>query len=109
MIKHEQWDIGGEIVKADNRYVVKDNTLLDNLIVSSTKLKPHKHTTGHKHVGQEEVYIFVKGWGVMQIDDERFDVKEGDTVLIQDGVFHRVYAGNTGCYFICVFDGRRNH
>jgi len=53
--------------------------------------------------------MFIKGHGVMQIDDDRFDVNEGDTVLIQDGVFHRVYAGTTGCYFICVFDGRRNH
>jgi len=109
MTKYEQWDIGGEVVKADDRYVVKDNTLLNNLIVSSTNLKPGKSTTGHKHEGQEEVYIFVKGHGVMQIDDERFDIKEGDTVLIQDGVFHRVYAGTTGCYFICVFDGRRTH
>ena len=108
-MKYTQWDIGGDIVKADDRYTVKDNTTLKNLIVSSTNLKPGKSTTGHKHEGQEEVYMFVKGHGVMQIDDDRFDVKEGDTVLIEDGVFHRVYAGTTGCYFICVFDGRRNH
>lgn len=108
-MKYENFDIGGDIVKSDERYTVKDNTTLNNLIVSSTNLKPNKSTTGHKHEGQEEVYMFVKGHGVMQIDDERFDVKEGDTVLIQDGVFHRVYAGIKGCYFICVFDGRRNH
>jgi mannose-6-phosphate isomerase-like protein (cupin superfamily) len=108
-MKYENYDIGGDIVKADDRYVVKDNTTLNNLIVSSTNLKPNKCTTGHKHQGQEEVYVFVKGNGVMQIDDTRFDVKEGDTVLIEDGVFHRVYAGVNGCYFICVFDGRREH
>ena len=45
----------------------------------------------------------------MELDDDKFAVYEGDTVLIKDGVFHRVHAGAEGCYFICVFDGRRNH
>ena len=48
-------DIGGVITKEDDRYVVKDNTLLKDLVVSSTNLNPMKSTTGHKHKGQEEV------------------------------------------------------
>ena len=36
-------------------------------------------------------------------------VKAGDVVLIPDGWFHRVHAGPRGCYFVCVFDGRRTH
>jgi len=106
-MKLEGWDIGGAIIKADDRYVVKDNTTLKNLIVSSTKLNPNKSTSGHKHKGQEEVYMFIKGRGRMELDDNTFDVIEGDTVLIEDGVFHRVHAGVEGCYFICVFDGTR--
>lgn len=102
-------NIGGEIVKQDDRYVVKDNTTLKNLIVSSTDLKAGKSTTGHSHAGQEEVYYFIKGSGKMELDDKSFVVKEGDVVLIEDGVFHRVHAGPMGCYFVCVFDGRRNH
>ena len=39
-------DIGGEIAKEDERYVVKDNTTLKNLILSSTDLKAMKCTTG---------------------------------------------------------------
>lgn len=103
-------DIGGEVVKEDARYVVKDNTSLNNLIVSSTKLNPKKSTTGHRHAGQEEVYYFTKGKGQMELDHRIFDVKEGDVVLIEDNVFHKVH--NTGDFtleFICVFDGRRNH
>lgn len=102
-------NIGGDIVKQDERYTVKDNQTLNNLIVSSTELKPKKSTTGHKHQGQEEVYYFVKGSGKMELDNKSFVVKEGDVVLIEDGVFHRVHAGPMGCYFVCVFDGRRNH
>ncbi len=100
-------DIGGTIAKQDDRYIVKDNTTLKNLVVSSTDLKPRKSTSGHKHRGQEEIYFFVKGNGTMEIDDNKFKVGKGDTVLIEDGAFHRVYAGNKGCYFVCVFDGKR--
>ena len=102
-------DIGGSIAKEDERYVVKDNTTLTNLVVSSTDLKATKSTSGHKHEGQEEVYYFVKGSGRMELDDKIVNVNEGDVILIEDGVFHRVHAGPLGCYFVCVFDGRRKH
>ena len=109
-MKYEKWDIGGEVVKDDHRYIVKDNTLLNNLVVSSTMLSAKKSTTGHRHAGQEEVYMFVSGSGQMELDHKIFDVTAGDTVLIEDNVFHRVH-NNTdiGLKFICVFDGGRNH
>jgi len=102
-------NIGGSITKEDDRYTVKDNTLLNNLVVSSTDLKPMKSTSGHNHKGQEEVYFFIRGDGKMELDGKEMVVKEGDTVLIEDGVFHRVHAGPKGCYFVCVFDGKRAH
>jgi len=101
-------DIGGEITKMDDRYIVRDNNTLKNLVLSSTQLRPNKSTTGHNHKGQEEVYFFVSGSGIMELDDDRIEVGPGDVVLIEDGVFHRVHAGNNGCYFVCVFDGRRD-
>ena len=103
-------DIGGEVAKEDERYIVKDNTTLKNLVVSSTRLNPRKATTGHKHPGQEEVYYFIEGTGKMELDDETIKVQPGDVVLIEDGVFHRVHnTGDYGLYFVCVFDGKRNH
>ena len=107
-------DIGGEIAKEDERYVVKDNTTLKNLILSSTDLKAMKCTTGHAHVGQEEIYNFVKGSGRMEMIDlngSKYDIpfKEGDVILIPDGWFHRVHAGTFGAYFVCIFDGKRKH
>ena len=46
----------------------------------------------------------------MEIDDKRFPVTEGDVVCINDGEFHKVYnTGHLGLYFVCVFDGSRNH
>ena len=45
----------------------------------------------------------------MWLDDEEFYVAQGDVVQIPDGVYHRVEAGPEGLYFVCVFEGRRNH
>ncbi len=100
-------DIGGSVAKQDERYVVKDNPFGNKLILSSTLLEPNKSTSGHFHNGQEEVYFFVKGQGEMELDDDKFKVKAGDIINIEDGVFHRVH--NTSktkqLYFVCVFDG----
>ena len=52
----------------------------------------------------------------MVVGTKTYNVKAGDTILIPDGDFHKVW--NTGGYdisgygdleFICVFDGKRNH
>ena len=109
-MKYSSWDIGGDIVKNNSTYTVKDNTELKNLVVSSTMLSANKSTTGHRHKGQEEVYIFISGKGQMELDHKIFDVQEGDTVLIQDNVFHKVHnTTDYGLYFMCIFDGGRNH
>ena len=108
-MKYTIKDTGGEVVKEDDRYIVKDNKMLHNLVVSSTQLNPNKRTTGHNHKGQEEVYFFIEGEGTMWLDKKAMNVKKGDVVLIEDGVFHKVKAGPNGLYFVCVFDGRRKH
>lgn len=102
-------NIGGEVIKDNETYLLRDNKLLNNLVLSSTELHPNKSTNGHRHAGQEEVYHFVRGSGTMDLDDATFHVGPGDIVLIEDDVFHRVHAGPEGCYFVCVFDGKRNH
>jgi mannose-6-phosphate isomerase-like protein (cupin superfamily) len=104
------FDIGGEIVKQDDRYTVTDNKELKSLVLSSTVLHRGKSTSGHKHPGQEEVYIFVGGHGEMELDDHRFSVQKNDVILVKDGVFHRVHnTGDINLIFVCVFDGKRNH
>ena len=103
-------NVGGDIVKDNDVYQLRDNTTLKNLVLSSTLLHAGKQTTGHKHDGQEEVCFFIAGKGEMLIDEERFAVEPGDIVLIEDGEFHRVYnTSQEDLYFVCVFDGNRNH
>ena len=109
-MKHSICDIGGVVVKDNETYVLKDNTALKNLILSSTDLKPKQSTRGHSHPGQEEVYYFVSGNGIMELDNEKIPVCPGDVILIKDGVFHRVHnTEEENLYFVCVFDGKRNH
>ena len=102
------------VVKSNETYDVIDNTNLDKLIVSKTVLHPGKETGGHNHSGQEEVYVFMKGEGKMVVGTNTYNVKAGDTILIPDGAFHKVYntsnyKANNPLIFVCVFDGGRNH
>jgi mannose-6-phosphate isomerase-like protein (cupin superfamily) len=108
--KLNSFSLKGEIKKFNDTYIVKDNTTLNNLVVSSTLLYCNQSTSGHYHKGQEEVYFFLSGIGEMELDKDKFKVSPGDIVLIEDGVFHRVHnTSDTDLYFVCVFDGKRNH
>jgi mannose-6-phosphate isomerase-like protein (cupin superfamily) len=109
ILKCNLYNIFGDVIKDDDRYKVMDNTKLNNLVLSSTDLYAYGSTTGHKHVGQEEVYMFIKGSGTMELDEQVIDVKADDVVQIPDGVFHRCHASKEGLYFVCIFDGGRNH
>jgi mannose-6-phosphate isomerase-like protein (cupin superfamily) len=104
-------DISGTIVKDNETYIVVDNTFLNNLVLSKTILHPARSTGGHSHAGQEEVYQFIYGTGTMEVGEELFDIRAGDTVLIPDGKFHRVHNLSTleDLVFVCVFDGKRSH
>jgi oxalate decarboxylase/phosphoglucose isomerase-like protein (cupin superfamily) len=109
-IKYDIHDVGGEIVKDNETYLLKDNKTLNNLVLSSTELYRGQSTRGHSHAGQEEVYFFVQGTGIMMVDEQRFRVTAGDIILIPDGAFHRVINdGDMNLVFNCVFDGKRNH
>ena len=109
-MKFNIFDIEGEIVKDNDTYILEDHTSLNNLVVSSTLLKPFQETRGHSHKGKEEVYFFIKGRGEMTIDDKTFSVSTEDVVTIPDGAFHKV-KNLTGSYlyFVCVFEGNRDH
>lgn len=113
MTKLTVHNVGGEIVKDNEVYLLRDNKTLKNLVLSSTKLYRGQQTRGHRHKGQEEVYFFVQGYGKMIVGEETsepFDVQQGDIVLIPDGAFHRVINdGEMHLIFNCVFDGKRNH
>ncbi len=86
-------------------YSVHDLAFLEHLNVSMTVLHEGKETSGNSHDNQEEVYIFIKGSGKMQLGEETFGVKEGDVVLIKKGLFHKVFNKGSGdLVFFCIFE-----
>ena len=112
MIKVNQFNIGGDLIKSTDVYDLYDNKTLNNLVLSQTVLKPTQTTNGHSHAGQEEIYFFISGRGVMTINSQTIQVTEGDIIFVPDGAFHRVYNSSMkfNLVFNCVFDGgMRNH
>ena len=111
---YKGWTVGGDLVKEDERYRVFDNASLNNLIVSKTILNPYQSTTGHRHSGQEEVYVFNKGNGVIEIEKNgqttTQSVTTGSIILIEDDDFHKVHNKSGKILeFVCIFDGKRVH
>ena len=48
---------GWNIVKQDERYVVTDNSTLNNLVASTTYLNPSHSTTGHNKPNIPEKFL----------------------------------------------------
>ncbi len=98
-------DVGGDVVKDNDTYLLIDNNYLKNLTYSSTLLNPGQKTNGHFHENEEEVYIFTSGEALMQIDNEYHHAKADDVFLIKAGDFHRVFNKSTEhtCSFTCIF------
>ncbi len=44
----------------------------------------------HEHADVEQIYYFIRGRGKMKIDDEIYDVKEGDSVHLPPKTRHQL-------------------
>ena len=57
----------------------------------------------HRHVEHEQLYLFVRGEGQMQVDGAVFDVREGTTVRVApDGVRAVRNCGTEDLYYVCI-------
>jgi mannose-6-phosphate isomerase-like protein (cupin superfamily) len=55
---------------------------------------------GHKHSGQEEVYVVVRGSGRIKVEDEVVDVREWDAIRFDKDTMRNVEAGPDGIEFV---------
>ena len=94
------------LVKDNEVYRVADWRVLKHITASITVLHPHHATGGHAHsADEEEYYIFLKGTGRMQLDEEEAPIADGDVVAIPAKAFHKVYNdGEQDLVFFCVFE-----
>jgi mannose-6-phosphate isomerase-like protein (cupin superfamily) len=55
---------------------------------------------GHKHEGQEEVYVVVRGSGRIKVEDDVVEVGEWDAIRIDKDTMRNVEAGPAGIEFV---------
>ena len=64
------------------------------------------NTEGHEHDesagNQEEVYVYVRGSGVLRLDAEEVDVRAGQAVRIDPGVTRRPVSGDDGLAWVAI-------
>jgi len=78
-------------------------TALDGktLGLSLMKLDPgFRIPFGHKHAGQEEVYVVVRGSGRIKVEDEIVEVAEWDAIRFEKDTMRNVEAGPEGIEYL---------
>ena len=65
--------------------------------------KGYKDPFKHNHIQNEEIYIFLKGEGIVTVDDKMIPVQEGSVVKIEpDALRFLENTSESALQFICV-------
>jgi mannose-6-phosphate isomerase-like protein (cupin superfamily) len=73
----------------------------DSLGLSILKLDPgFRMPFGHKHTGQEEVYVVVRGSGRVKVDDEIVELQEWDAIRFDNDTMRNMEAGPEGIEYL---------
>jgi oxalate decarboxylase/phosphoglucose isomerase-like protein (cupin superfamily) len=111
---------GKNIYKNTKSYENEINEVLIDLPVKKTGLKKlmvcmnylypgkvnseFKMMRGHKH-NAEEVYIFLKGKGILIVDNKKIKIKKGDLITVPVNKYHRaINTGRDKLIFLTVFE-----
>jgi mannose-6-phosphate isomerase-like protein (cupin superfamily) len=69
--------------------------------LSLMKLEPNfRIPFGHKHEGQEEVYVIVRGSARIKVEDEIVELGEWDAIRIDTNTIRNVEAGPDGVEYL---------
>lgn len=60
------------------------------------EVPPKAYIGPHRHDETEEVYYITQGYGVMTVDGKERCVYPGDTIVVQIGSYHSLFAGPEG-------------
>ena len=73
----------------------------ETLGLSIMKLAPgFRIPFGHKHAGQEEVYVVVKGSGRIKVEDEIVELAQWDAIRLDKDTMRAVEAGPDGIEYL---------
>lgn len=107
MTNYKNIDLGSfeEIGKLENgKAFLKDSLNLTSCEISVNNVpKGFKVPFNHKHKQNEEVYIILKGEGIITVDSNKINVKEGSCVKIEPSASRTIEnSGNGEFQFICI-------
>jgi mannose-6-phosphate isomerase-like protein (cupin superfamily) len=72
-----------------------------DLGLSLFRLEPNfRIPFGHKHAGQEEVYVVTKGSGRIKVEDEIIELDQWDAIRIDKDTMRDVEAGPDGIEYL---------
>ena len=77
------------------------SSLVRNQSLAEAALGSGQATERHYHRESEEIYFFLEGDGLMEVDGETREVGPGDAVLIPPGSWHTLRAGPEGARLLC--------
>ena len=103
---------GTEQIHGNATYDVFDNTYLESMTLSKTVLHIGKSTRGHSHEGQDEIYIFLDGSGMMIVGEERIPVSPLEVISVRAGLFHQVknsHYATSDLVFYSIYPGQRSY
>ena len=103
-LKNYSFGLPGSDFKLEGKKFLKEELGLTAMEVSINRLEPGAGMPFfHKHNENEEFYLFIKGEGEFQIDEEIFPVKEGTAIKIAPDA-ERIWRNNTKnpLYYIVV-------
>ena len=79
----------------------------ETLGLSHLKLAPgFRVPFGHKHSGQEEVYVVVRGSGRVKVDGDIVELKEWDAIRFDNDTMRNMEAGPDGIEYLAFGAGK---
>jgi len=107
--KYKNYSVGDKITKDNESYTSWTNDILRKLIASKTIINPKNSTGGHKLIESEVVFIFLSGFGDVEVVEylnhegghgsnpsfgidhkENIKVRAGDVLLAEEGDFIKI-------------------
>ena len=70
--------------------VSKATNLIDAISICTEEIQPGGKIPIHKHLHEDEFFIFQKGNGTIEIDGVEFPVKSGTTGLVPRAIWHSI-------------------
>jgi mannose-6-phosphate isomerase-like protein (cupin superfamily) len=86
-----------------------DNAPVEGFSVAEAEVGTGAETEAHLHKTSQEVYYVIEGTGTVWLDNQPFEVKTGDSLLITPGTPHKIKAGENGIRVLCICSPAYSH